>query len=145
MSPLHAVIGREYLKAFDQYNAVISHNAEKIRTALYELPGFVNNTPPPQIKRVHFEDVIDYQEKLSGKSREKLVKVLRIACPLVRSTRYPLLHQQPYFIERGIDPTDLQNTVELVSRLFNLPKYRIEDNEAVDRFIHRFQNAYKKA
>ncbi len=144
MSPLHAVIGRELLKDFHNYNAIITKNAEKIRSSICELPGFIDNTPLPHIKRVHFEDVIDYQEDISGKSRKKLVAALKVSCPLVNTSRYPLLHQQAYFTERGSDPKDLVKTSEMVSRLFRLPKYRTDAPYSVDKFLNRFHRAFNR-
>lgn len=143
MSPLHAAIGYELLKIYDDYNDVITHNAEVIREAVGKFPGFINYKPPSYIKRVYYENLIDYRENESGIPREKLVSRFKLKNLHINSSRYPLIHQQPYFSERGYDRDSLPVTDALVGRLFRLPSFRTDDDEVLEKWIGKFTKAYQ--
>ncbi|MHA1819615.1 MAG: DegT/DnrJ/EryC1/StrS family aminotransferase [Promethearchaeota archaeon] len=145
MSPLHAAIGRSLLETYDKYNEEITRAALKVRRAIGELKGFINYEPPSYIKRVYYENLMDYDEKISGVPREKLLSKVKLALLNVSATRYPLLHQQTYFVERGSDPHGLPVTEALVSRLFRFPSYKGYDEEVIDEFIEKFKRFYTKA
>ncbi|MBD3353709.1 MAG: aminotransferase class I/II-fold pyridoxal phosphate-dependent enzyme [Candidatus Lokiarchaeota archaeon] len=144
MSPLHAAIGRELLKNYDNYNKVITENTEKMREAIGELPGFIDYRPPSYIARVYYENVMDYQENESRIPRDNLLNKLKMGLLHINPTRYPLIHQQPYFQERGYDKHSLPVTEKLVARLFRFPTIRTKGDGEVDKWIKKFTKYYSK-
>ena len=144
MSPLHAAIGRALLSEYDKYNAITTRNVLKMREAIGELDGFIDYRPPDYIKRVYYENLMDYDESKSSIKRSDLLNRMKLMSMKVSATRYTLLHQQPYFTERGSDPNGLPVTDNLMDRLFTFPVYKTDDMEAVDKWISKFTKFYKK-
>lgn len=138
MSPLHAAITRVQLKTLDKKNLIRKNNIEKLLKALEELPGFHIYWPPSHIKRVYYENDIVYREEETGVSIEVLIKMLKAEGAIVRRDRYPLLHQQPYFVERGSNPEDLPVTREINEQIIALPSFPGDDGSLVDQYIDAF-------
>jgi perosamine synthetase len=144
MSPLHAALGRALLEEYDKYNSIISENIIKMRRAIGQFKGFINYEPPSYIKRVYYENVMDYREDISGISRNLLLNKLKLAMFQISPSRYPLIHQQPYFTERGYDPNGLPVTESVVNRLFRFPTIRTQGDGEVERWIEKFTAYYGK-
>ena len=138
MSPLHAAITRVQLKTLDEKNRIRENNIEKLLKALEELPGFYIYWPPSYMKRVYYENDVVYRGKETGVPIEDLIKMLEAEGAIVRRDRYPLLHQQPYFAERGSDPDDLPVTREINEHIIALPTFPGDDGSLVDQYIDAF-------
>jgi len=138
MSPLHAAITRVQLRYLDGRNEKRNRNVERLLNALSDIPGFHVYKSPVYIKRVYYENNVVYREEETGVSMERLIELLRAEGALVRGDRYPLLHQQPYFVERGSNPDDLPVTTDVNRRILALPTFPNDDGSLVDQYIHAF-------
>ncbi len=138
MSPLHAAITRVQLKTLDEKNLKRKINIEKLLKVLEELPGFHIYWPPSYVKRVYYENDVVYREEETGVPIERLIKMLEAEGAIIRRDRYPLLHQQPYFVERGSNPEDLPITREINEHIIALPTFPGDDGRLVDQYIKAF-------
>ncbi len=139
MSPLHAAITRVQLKTLDEKNRIRQKNIEKLLKVLEELPGFHVYWPPSYIKRVYYENDIVYRGEETGVPIDRLIDMLTAEGAVVRRDRYPLLHQQPYFTERGSNPDDLPITREINEHIIALPTFPLDDGSLVDQYIEAFK------
>lgn len=139
MSPLHAAITRVQLKTLEEKNLIRKNNIEKLLKALEELPGFHIYWPPSYIKRVYYENDVVYRDEETGVSLDRLIELLQAEGAIVRRDRYPLLHQQPFFTERGSDPNDLPVTREINDHIIALPTFPGDDGSLVDQYIEAFR------
>jgi dTDP-4-amino-4,6-dideoxygalactose transaminase len=139
MSPLHAAIARVQLKKLDERNRIRNRNVEKLLDALSEIPGFGVIRPPSHVRRVYYENDLVYDERQTGVGIDRLIEMLQAEGAIVRRDRYPLLHQQPYFTERGSDPDDLPVTRDLVERVIALPTFPNDDGTLVEQYISAFR------
>ena len=138
MSPLHAAITRVQLKTLDEKNLKRKINIEKLLKVLEELPGFHIYWPPSYVKRVYYENDVVYREEETGVPIERLIKMLEAEGAIIRRDRYPLLHQQPYFVERGSNPEDLPITREINEHIIALPTFPGDDGRLVEQYIKAF-------
>jgi len=139
MSPLHAAITRVQLRNLDYKNHIRNANIEKLLKTLDELPGFHIYQTPGYMKRVYYENDVAYDEEETGVSLDRLIEMLRAEGAIVRRDRYHLLHQQPYFVERGSDPMDLPITRELNEKIIALPTFPGDDGNLVEQYIDAFR------
>ncbi len=139
MSPLHAAITRVQLKTLNEKNLVRSVNIEKLLNALDELRGFHIYRPPSYIKRVYYENDIIYRGEETGVPIDRLIEMLNAEGAEVRRDRYPLLHQQPYYVERGSNPEDLPITREVNEQIMALPTFPGDDGSLVEQYIKAFR------
>lgn len=135
MSPLHAAIARTQLKSLDQNNARRNANIEKLRSALRTIPGFSIPETPGHIRRVYYENNVIYRSGETGVPKERVVEALIAEGARVRGERYPLLHMQPYFVERGSDPDALPITRGTVEEIVSFPTFPWDDGRLVDQYI----------
>jgi perosamine synthetase len=142
MSPLHAAIGRVLLKDFGRTLEITTANAEKMRRMLGSLKGFINYEAPQYVKRVHFENVIKYDEKIAGIPKAKMLS--KLSGLGFAESRYPLLHQQPYYVEKGSDPNCLPITQDFVTKLVKFPMFRIKDDAQLESYLAKVQESYSK-
>ncbi len=138
MSPLHAAITRVQLKNLDEKNQIRKDNIEKLLRVLEELPGFHIYWTPPHIKRVYYENDIVYRGEETGVSIERLINMMEAEGAIIRCDRYPLLHQQPFFVERGSNPEDLPVTREINEHILALPTFPGDDGTLVNQYIDAF-------
>jgi perosamine synthetase len=143
MSPLHAAITRVQLKTLDEKNRIRKNNIEKLLRVLQELPGFHVYWPPAYITRVYYENDVVYREEETDVSIERLLEILKAEGVIIRRDRYPLLHQQPYFVERGSNPEDLPVTREINDNILALPTFPGDDGSLVDQYIDAFKKVSK--
>ena len=139
MSPLHAAITRVQLRTLDEKNRIRNNNIEKLLKVLDELPGFHVYWPPSYMKRVYYENDVVYREEDTGLPIVRLIEILKAEGAIVRRDRYPLLHQQPYFTERGSNPDDLPITREINGKIIALPTFPGDDGSLVDQYIAAFK------
>ena len=69
----------------------------------------------------------------------KGIEMLNAEGAIVRRDRYPLLHQQPFFTERGSDPDALPVTQEINNHIIALPTFPGDDGSLVDQYIEAFK------
>lgn len=139
MSPLHAAIGRIQLRHLDKRNEIRNNNIETLQAAVRQVPGFSIPRVDAHIKRVYYENNVLYDEDITGVPHDRVEEILRAEGALVRSDRYPLLHMQPYFVERGSDPEGLPVTQKTVSQVISLPTFPADDGKLVARYVEAFQ------
>jgi len=139
MSPLHAAITRVQLKTLETKNKIRNANIEKLLKALEELPGFEIYWPPSYIKRVYYENDIIYRGEQTKVPIDRLIEMLKAEGAVVRRDRYHLLHQQPYFVERGSNPEDLPVTREISEHVMALPTFPGDDGRLVEQYIEAFR------
>ncbi|MBA7477455.1 MAG: aminotransferase class V-fold PLP-dependent enzyme [Spirochaeta sp.] len=143
MSPLHAAITRVQLKTLEEKNKIRNANIEKLLKALESLPGFEIHRPPSYIKRVYYENDVVYRGEKTKVPIDRLIEMLKAEGALVRRDRYPLLHQQPYFVERGSNPEDLPVTREINEHIIALPTFPGDDGRLVEQYIEAFRKVAK--
>jgi len=143
MSPLHAAITRVQLQTLDKKNKIRNANIEKLLKALEGLPGFEIYWPPSYINRVYYENDIVYRGEETKVPIERLIEMLKAEGGVVRRDRYPLLHQQPYFVERGSNPEDLPVTREINEHVIALPTFPGDDGRLVEQYIEAFRKVVK--
>lgn len=96
IAPISAALGRVSLRKLPENNRVRNQNHRWLSEQLERL-GFDCFLPPDGIERVYFEFLIRHREPAFDTTR--FLEVLqRLGCE-VRTPRYPLLHQQPFFRE----------------------------------------------
>ncbi len=139
MSPLHAAIARVQLRHLDRRNARRNRNIETLHAVLRELPGFAVPEVPADVNRVYYENNVVYDETQTGVPLERLIEILRAEGARVRGDRYPLLHMQPYFVERGSDPDALPVTRRTVERILSLPTFPGDDGSLVEEYGAAFR------
>jgi perosamine synthetase len=139
ISAINAAIGLEMLQVLDRNNAIINRNCERFNNALEQTGYFRVPHPAPDVTRVYYENIVYYDFEATSIPPQKLMEALRAEGCNINATRYPLLHQQPFFVERGSDPDGLPVTDELLNHLMQLPKFPADNDEIIDQYIAAFQ------
>ncbi len=135
MSPLHAAITRVQLRSLDEKNEIRKKHIEKLHKVLEEIPGFHVYRPPSYISRVYYENDVVYRGEETGVPIDRLIEILVAEGAVVRRDRYPLLHQQPYFTERGSNPADLPVTRDINEHVMAFPTFPGDDGSLVNQYI----------
>ncbi len=143
ISNINAAIAIEMLKVLDRNNAIINRNVARFNTALEKMGYFRVPHPAAGTTRVYYENIVHYDFKATGVPPLELMQALRAEGCDVNATRYPLLHQQPYFVERGSDPKSFPVTDELLNHLLQVPKFPAENDEIIDQYIAAFDKVLK--
>lgn len=139
MSPLHAAIGLVYLERLDKDNAIRNRGCEKVRTILRELPGFSAFEAAKHVKRVFFENIISYDSERGKLPFNKMLEALKAEGAEISQSRYHLLNQTPYFLERGTKGDEVPITERVTSKLMRIPTFFTENMELADQYIRAFQ------
>jgi perosamine synthetase len=150
MAPLSAALGRVMLRRLPQTNAVRNRNHRALSATL-EMLGFDCFLPPDGVDRVYFEFLIRHRDPEFDTVR--LLKRLQDESLNVTVPRYPLLHQQPFFVEGKIAdigryPENVRlpeyASIELPrtqcenARLIKLPNFCWEDTGLIDHYAAIF-------
>jgi len=143
MSPLHAAITRVQLKTLVEKNRIRKNNIEKLLHVIGEMPGFHVYWPPSYIDRVYYENDIVYRGEETGISVDDMIELLDAEGVIIRRDRYPLLHQQPFFTERGSSSEDLPVTREINEHIIALPTFPGDDGSLVDQYIKAFRKVVR--
>ncbi|MHA1791677.1 MAG: DegT/DnrJ/EryC1/StrS family aminotransferase [Promethearchaeota archaeon] len=139
ISPLHAAIARCQLKKFPEINERITKNCEKFRKEIKDIEGTAFCIPevPKYIKRTYFMNQVRYENKQGSIPKSDLVFMLKSEGLQVGESRYELLHEQPYFTERGHDPNDFKFTKNIVKNLISFPNFPWDESgELVEQYIN---------
>jgi perosamine synthetase len=158
MAPLSAAVGLSQLKKLDANNRRRNDNIEYVSRALEEM-GFHTYLGCEKHKRTYFEFLIRWNPGC-GLDQEKLVRALNGEGAAVRATRYPLVHQQPFFtegvwnqvarLENGLAEYDfttvsLPKTEAEGSMMIRLPHFATASREFLDQYIHAFKKILSHA
>lgn len=160
MSPISAAIARAQLAKMDQRTAQRTANCVYLSTKLEAL-GFETfmSEAGSDTQRVYFEFLIRYDASKFGPgapSSKDLAKALAAEGCEVSAPRYPLLHQQPVFVEDGgkqwkrlarvehlpnlpiYDPSDLPRTTAGNGTLLKLPSFPSAGRDLLDQYADAF-------
>jgi perosamine synthetase len=153
IAPLSAAIGINQLSRLNEHNDRRNRNIEYLSIALEKM-GFHTYLPPKHIKRTYFEYLIRYDNDKFILPFDILMEALQKEGCQVARPRYPLLHNQPFFIEghykeilrlpSGYNLPNYENcslpyTEKANSCLIKLPSFPGEDNGILDQYIQAFQ------
>jgi dTDP-4-amino-4,6-dideoxygalactose transaminase len=139
MSPLHAAIGLAYLETLDEDNKSRNAYCEKFRAVIRTLPGFDAFETPKHIKRVFYEHHIQYDETERKISNKQMAETLQAEGVSLSAQRYRLIHQQPYFQEKGYPKDLLPITDRSVGMQFRVPNFSVKSDELLNQYINAFE------
>ena len=139
MSPLHAAIALAYLETLDEDNKLRNAYCEKFRAVIRTLPGFDAFETPKHIKRVFYEHHIQYDETVRKISNKQMAETLQAEGVSLSAQRYRLIHQQPYFQEKGYLKDLLPITDRSVGMQFRVPNFSVKSNELLNQYIIAFE------
>lgn len=158
MAPLSAAVGLSQLKKLDKNNQCRNHNIEYISKHL-EAIGFDTYLSCESYKRTYFEFLIKWKPEC-GLEQESLVKALNAEGAQINSPRYPMLHQQPFFVEgewnkiarldNGLSLYDYNQVslpvTENESRLMiQLPNFSSANQNFLDQYLDAFDKVVSNA
>jgi dTDP-4-amino-4,6-dideoxygalactose transaminase len=161
MAPLSAAIARVQLRHAAARSKRRIENLEYLSRRLEPL-GLNTFLPPPGIQRVYFLFLVHNDEERTGLTTDTLVAALRAEGCDVFGPRYPLLHQQPVFVEdkfieisrlshlpREQLPVyraeDLPRTTAANARLLQLPSFPNADRNYLDQYARAFEKVLGSA
>ncbi|MFB3784961.1 MAG: DegT/DnrJ/EryC1/StrS family aminotransferase [bacterium] len=103
MHPLAAVLLREQLRTLDQRNALVERQVRQLNGRLAQLPGLSEPVCRPDQKRVYYyANMLFFDEKKAGFSRQALLKALRtegVKASIWGEDGYPLQHKYKIYSE----------------------------------------------
>ncbi|MHA1734186.1 MAG: DegT/DnrJ/EryC1/StrS aminotransferase family protein [Promethearchaeota archaeon] len=146
MSPLHAAIARVQLRKYPEVNEWVTKHSKKFREFLSKFPGFRVHEPPDYIKRVYYENVVQFWPDDEGcpfEDDKELVWLLQSEGVWVNDSRYSLLNTQPFYLERGHSPDELPRTNEIREHLIRFPNFHVPDEEYVEQYCHAIEKVYE--
>jgi dTDP-4-amino-4,6-dideoxygalactose transaminase len=159
MSPLNAALARVQLNHLPQRNARRNENIAYLSQQLQEL-GIETFQAPPDVERVYFEFLVRSDERVTGLPIGDLVAALRAEGAIVDRPRYPLLHQQPLFVEGhwakvarlegrrdlpAYDPHALPRTEAGNGSLLKLPSFPGGSRALLDQYAAAFRKVLRCA
>jgi len=97
MAPLSAAVGLSQLKKLEQHNQCRNDNIEYISKSL-ETMGFDTYLGSERYHRTYFEFLIKWKPEC-GLQQQTLIRALNAEGAAITAPRYPMLHQQPFFVE----------------------------------------------
>jgi len=152
MAPVFAAIGLSQLKKLGFNNKQRIDNIEYVSKALESL-GFDTFMGDDKYQRTYFEFIIKWTPEC-GLDIDVLVDCLLKEGAQVCATRYPLLHQQPFFtegiwntiarIEKGNEEYDfsdviLPETESENAKMIRLPHFSTASKSFLDQYINAFE------
>lgn len=161
MAPLSAAVARVQLKHLAERNRRRNENIIYLSKKLEPLG--INCCMPSaddDIERVYFEFIACHHESNTKLKTDRLVAALKAEGCKVEFPRYPLLHQQPIFIEdHFIDiarlhhiprnnlpkyrADDLPDTIAGNNCILRLPPFPNADRALLDQYAHAFEKVIK--
>ncbi len=154
LSPLNAAVARVQLRHLKERNRRRNDNIIRLSRRLAAL-GLDTFLAPPGVERVYFEFLVRYDEAANRLPIADLVRALHAEGADVQRPRYPLLHQQPLFVEgrwadvarlRGgpgelpvYDPRALPRTEAGNGSLLKLPSFPRADERLLDQYAMAFE------
>jgi len=158
MAPVSAAIGLSQLKKLDFNNKRRTDNIEYVSTALENL-GFDTFMGDDKYQRTYFEFIIKWTPEC-GLDIDRLVDCLLREGAQVAATRYPLLHQQPFFTEgvwndiaRLKEGSEQYNYNDVIlpetesenGKMIRLPHFSTASRSFLDQYITAFEKVISHA
>jgi dTDP-4-amino-4,6-dideoxygalactose transaminase len=163
MSPLSAAVARVQLRHLNERNQRRNDNCIYLSEKLEKL-GIHSFLAPANVTRVYFEFLVRVDEKKIGLPIKDLAKALQAGGAQVGAPRYPLLHQQPMFIDPDkpwakiarltpeilgrplatYDPAALPRTVAGNASLLKLPGFPNVKSGTERRLLDQYAAAFEK-
>ena len=155
MAPLSAAVARVQFRRLEERNCRRNTNLTYLSGRLEEL-GLHTFLPPRHVKRVYFEYMVRWRARDWGMTRDVLLQALREEGCDVCAPRYPLLHQQPLFVEGHFaDIARLKNregetlpvyrsdalphTAAANAELIKLPTFPLAQQPLLDQYVRAFE------
>lgn len=152
IAPVSAAIARGQLKKLGANNEKRSQNLVCLSKGLEHL-GVHTFLAPSHVKRVYFEYLVRPDCERLGLSSAQLIEALNAEGCQVSLPRYPLLHQQPFFVEKayldvmrpspGAPVPDyaavsLPFTEKVNAGMLKLPSFPWAEKELLDQYVLAF-------
>lgn len=158
MAPLSAAVGRVQFRHLQKRNDKRNANLAYLSHHLHLL-GFETFLPPAGVERVYFEFLIRCDPNRIAIPTQILIAALQAEGCEVSLPRYPLLHQQPLFIDghfrhilRSEDPYTssmmympdaLPKTEAVMNELLRLPSFPFAKKDLLDQYVHAFEKVIR--
>ena len=152
MAPLSAAVGLSQLKKLDKNNKRRNDNIEYVSKHLEDM-GFNTYLGCKKYHRTYFEYLIKWTPEC-GLAQETFVQAVCAEGAQISSPRYPLVHQQPFFLEglwnqvarldNGLSQynysdVSLPNTEKEGQLMIRLPHFSTASREFLDQYVAAFR------
>ena len=152
MAPLSAAVGLSQLNKLDKNNARRNSNIEVISKPLEEM-GFDTYMGTDGYQRTYFEFLVKWTPEC-GIGIDALVQAVNAEGAQVMAPRYPMLHQQPFFVEghwnsiarleNGLEEYDFSKVSLPVTQsesqlMIRLPSFSTASRDFLDQYIQAFR------
>lgn len=159
IAPVSAAIARNQLARLDANNSRRNANLAYLSTGLEKL-GIHTFQGPAHVQRVYFEYLVRPDLDTWGLSISQLIRALRAEGCEVGLPRYPLLHQQPFFVEGAFRDVmrpapgtvlpdyasvSLPVTEKVNAAMMKLPSFPQAGQELLDQYLHAFDKIFTHA
>ena len=157
IAPLCAAIARTQLARLREHNERRNRNLIKLSHGLEQL-GVETFLPPSHIQRVYFEFLVKPPCETMGLPLPLLIQALQAEGCQASFPRYPLLHQQPFFVEGGFkavmrlqgEAPDYANvhlpiTEKFNAELMKLPCFPQASDALLDQYLLAFEKVFRHA
>lgn len=159
IAPLSAALALAQLEKLDAGNARRSENLRYLSRTLEEL-GVDTFLGPPHVDRVYFEFLVRIRPDRSPLPADLLIEALRAEGCTVAQPRYPLLHQQPFFVEgawrrvakgvpKELGPDYSQVSLPFTERanreLLRLPSFPFAERDLLGQYADAFRKVLGSA
>lgn len=157
IAPLSAAIARIQLARLRENNERRNQHLIYLSQGLETL-GVQTFLSPPHVQRVYFEYLIKPPCEALGLPLNLLIQALEAEGCLASFPRYPLLHQQPFFVEGAfkevmrpsLDAPDytrvcLPVTEKVNAEMMKLPSFPQASKELLDQYVLAFKKVLSHA
>lgn len=159
IAPVSAAIARNQLARLADNNARRNDNLNYLSAGLETL-GVHTFQPPVHVERVYFEYLVRPDPAVTGLPVPLLIKALNAEGCMAGQPRYPLLHQQPFFVEgayrqvmrpagAGTVPdyasVSLPATERANDLMMKLPSFPRASRALLDQYLNGFEKVLRNA
>ncbi len=133
MSEPCAAMGLTSLESIDEFISLNKHNHERYSQNLSDIPGISIFKYNPNERRNYQYVIVEIDDKVTGISRDDLVRLLQAENVLARRYFYPGCHQmEPYRSYFPHAKLLLGETEKLTQRVMSLPSGTSVNTESID-------------
>ena len=149
IAPMSAALGLSQLKKLDQHNKIRNDNMERLSQRL-EILGINTYLADAHIERVYFEFLISWKEAPIPLTR--IIEIILEQGGQAAVPRYPLLHQQPLFVENNLEnilriegwkstysSVNLPKTEAINQNLIKIPCFTQKNTQLVEQYAQVFE------
>jgi perosamine synthetase len=159
IAPVSAAIARNQLARLDANNNRRNANLIYLSAGLEKL-GIHTFQGPAHVQRVYFEYLVRPDLDAWGLSISQLIRALRAEGCQVGVPRYPLLHQQPFFVEGAYRDVmraapgsvlpdyslvSLPVTEKVNAAMMKLPSFPEAEQKLLDQYLQAFEKVFAHA